>query len=153
MLTLTSPVTGAAISGLTSPTYTLTSDSSDNNAEKTYAVTALGGTQTGVNTHTTERAFLIKGTKPKKPYTLSTVPVGQLRRSIPKNLYKHSTIKDVLVDAATGERSDAFITTSFRIPVGAILADEANINAAFSVHVGTLTQALQGWKDTVKTGL
>lgn len=43
-----SPLTGASQSDLTSPTYTLTSDVAPNSNGEQAAVTALGGTQTGV---------------------------------------------------------------------------------------------------------
>lgn len=50
-ISLTTPVTGAAQTGLTSPTYTHVVDTPPNAYTKQYAVTALGGTQTGVDVH------------------------------------------------------------------------------------------------------
>lgn len=55
--TLTSPITGAAQTGFTSPTYTLTSDLAPDNNGKQVAVTALGGTQVGVTTHSVAAPF------------------------------------------------------------------------------------------------
>ena len=49
-ISLTSPITGAAVTGLTSPTYTVAVDTPPNTWSKQWAVTALGGTQTGVDT-------------------------------------------------------------------------------------------------------
>jgi hypothetical protein len=55
----TSPVTGAAQSGLTAPTYTLTADVAPAQNAKQYAVTALGGTQTGVISHSVAAPFTL----------------------------------------------------------------------------------------------
>lgn len=48
-IALSSPVTGGAQTGFTSPTYTLTADTPPaGSGGKQYAATALGGTQAGV---------------------------------------------------------------------------------------------------------
>jgi hypothetical protein len=61
---LTSPITGGAQTGFTSPTYTIAVDSSPNGqAGKQYAVTAIGGTQTGVDT----------SSSPSNPFTVNLV--------------------------------------------------------------------------------
>lgn len=49
--TLTSPITGAAQTGFTTPTYTHVSDVAPEANGRQVAVTALGGTQTNVIAH------------------------------------------------------------------------------------------------------
>jgi len=153
MFTPTSPVTGSAISGLSSPTYTLTSDSSGTNAAKLYAVTALGGTQTGVSAHSTDQPFTVRASRPKLVKVLSPVASGQLRKSIPKNVYKVSTSKSVVIDLVTGESSTVIVETSIRVPVGCVLADPTSLSAALSCHGGVISDTLQGIRDTAANGI
>lgn len=54
-----SPVTGGTQTGLTSPTYTLTADIAPSALGKQHAVTALGGTQTGVRTSSAADPFTV----------------------------------------------------------------------------------------------
>jgi hypothetical protein len=61
----TSPVTGAAQTGLTSPTYTLSTDVAPSINGKQHAITALGGTQTGVNSHSVAAPFTCTFVRPQ----------------------------------------------------------------------------------------
>lgn len=95
--TPTTPVVGAAITGFTSPTYTLTSDAAPNSYTKQWAVTALGGTQAGVSAHSPASPFIVQVARPKmyKPLSLVNPTTGQLT-SIPRNLWKFLIVKGAL---------------------------------------------------------
>jgi len=62
---ITTPITGAAQTGLTSPTYTNVGMAGPDANVKQVAVTALGGTQTGVDVHSVARPFTISFWWPK----------------------------------------------------------------------------------------
>jgi len=64
-ISYTNPVTGAAQTGLTSPTYTLVADIAPDVNGRQWAVSALGGTQTGVRTHSASDPFTITVMRPK----------------------------------------------------------------------------------------
>ena len=61
----TSPVTGAAQTGLTTPTYTFVADVAPDANGKQVAVTALGGTQVGVTPHSVASPFTGTFVRPK----------------------------------------------------------------------------------------
>ena len=83
---LTSPVTGAAQAGLTSPTYTHAADTPPDVNAKQYAVTSLGGTQTGVLAHSVAAPFTTAMFRPKSFKALAPVnPVTGVLREVPSN--------------------------------------------------------------------
>lgn len=139
-ISLSSPVTGAAQTGLTSPTYTMTVDTSPAANIKQWAVTALGGTQTGVSTSSMSSPFTISFSRPvnfKIQGTLNTVT--GLLRSVPKNAFKVITRKGVIPLA--GQPAAIFpVVTSMDVPAGADLADPLSVRAAISLHIGALQQ-------------
>jgi len=150
---LTSPVTGQAQTGLTGPTYTLTADTAPGPNAKQWAVTALGGTQTGVDTHSVARPFTITVWKPLIARILGMINVLTGRvSSVPKNQYTVLTRKGVTPLA--GQPSEiAIFETRMAIPAGSDLADPANLRAALSAHFGALVQQSAGIGDMVVTGL
>lgn len=142
-----SPVTGAPQTGLTSPTYTLTADTAPDSNGKQYAITALGGTQTGVTTHAVSDPFTITFVRPKVLKALPLADTNGVVRSIPRNTYFFLTRKGVL--PLTGQaRAVMTIRTEMAIPAGADTADSANIRAALSCHFGTVWAASSGIGDT-----
>lgn len=149
---LTTPITGSAQTGLTSPTYTLTADFAESNG-KAMAVTALGGTQAGVIPHSVASPFTITAWRPKVYKTLGkTNPVTGLLPSVPSNVFVVKTVKGV-VPLAGQPSAKLKITTTIEAPAGADVADAANIRAAFSAHIGALNQQSAGLGDTVVTGI
>jgi hypothetical protein len=150
---LTSPITGTAQTGLTSPTYTLTADTPPDVNAKQWAVTALGGTQTGVQSHSVAAPFTISAFRPKNPQVLSPVdPVTGALKRIPTNTYKIITRKGVLPLAGQAAKT-MVITTIVEVPAGADLADPSSVRAAHSAHIGALSQASSGWGDTTVQGI
>lgn len=150
---ITSPITGAAQTGLTSPTYTHVADQAPDVNCKQVAVTLLGGTQTGVVVHSASCPFTIAAWKPKNFQVLGKPnPVTGLLPSVPKNSYKVITRKGV-TPLAGQPSSTMVISTTIDVPSGADTADPANVRAALSAHIGALSQQSAGVGDTVVTGL
>lgn len=152
-VTVTSPVTGSAQTGLTTPTYTIVSDVAPNNAGKQYAVTALGGTQTGVDIHSVAKPFTVTVSRPQVLKSLGTPnPVTGVVSNIGRNSYQVLTRKGV-IPLAGQPAIPMILRTTIEVPAGADLADPANVRAALSAHIGTLSQVSAGLGDTSVTGL
>ncbi len=153
--TVTSPVTGGAQTGLTSPTYTLAADTVPNNvAGKQYAVTALGGTQAGVDTSSSpSRPFTVTLSRPQNLRVLSAVdPVSGLLRSVPRNVYTIRVRKGVTPLAGQAAVPMQIVTT-IEVPAGSDNADTPNVRAALSLMIGTLNQISASIGDTAVTGV
>lgn len=138
-VSLTSPVTGAAVTGFTSPTYTLTQDSAPNAHSKQWAVTALGGTQPGsVDVHSISAPFTITVERPANFRGVGTPnPVTGVLGTQPRNVFKIRFRKGML---PLSGQSDQISNCELRIPVvaGADSADPENIRALFSLLGGVM---------------
>ena len=145
------PVTGAAISGLTNPTYTITADTPPNASSKQYAVTALGGTQTGVVAHTISSPFTLTMFRPGTFKVLGQPSSSGVIRAFPKNTFEVLTRKGVNVLA--NQPTQLFpIRTTLGVPAGADTYDAVSLKAAISVHIGLLWAIAQGIADSSLTG-
>lgn len=150
---LTSPVTGAAQTGFTSPTYTHVPDQAPDVNAKQYAVTALGGTQAGVTVHSVSSPFTTNMWRPKVFQNLGKPnPTTGLISKVPRNTYKLITRKGVL-PLAGQPFQNLLITTIIEVPAGSDTADAANIRAALSLHGGAIAQASAGIGDTLVLGV
>jgi hypothetical protein len=147
----TSPITGAAISGLTDPTYTHVADTPPNSTSKQIAVTALGGTQTDVLVNLISSPFTSTMFRPGAFKTLGIPSASGVIRSFPKNVFEVLTRKGVNV-LANQPTQTMLIRTTISVPAGADTYDSVSIKAALSMHCGLLTQIPQGLSDTVLTG-
>lgn len=148
----TSPVTGLAQTGLTSPTYTHVADQSPSQRGKQYAVTVLGGTQPGVTPSSVSSPFTFAMFLPASFQGLGKPnPVTGLISRIPRNVYKINTRKGVLVLAGQPVQN-MIITTTIEVPAGADLADAASCRAALSCHGGVISQVAAGIGDTIIIG-
>ncbi len=150
---LTSPITGQAQTGLTSPTYTHVTDSAPDITGKQVAVTALGGTQTGVTAHSMSSPFTLTFFRPKVFRFLGKPnPTTGLIKDVPRNSFKLITRKGVL-PLAGQPYQNMQITTIIDLPAGADTADAANVRAALSAHFGALVQQSAGVGDTAVSGI
>jgi len=149
----TSPVTGAAITGLTSPTYTLVADTAPSMNGKQYAVSALGGTQTGVDVNSVSKPFTLTFFRPA---VLKSVPQANTTTGVIKNIamnsYKFLTRKGAL-PAANQVPQIARITTIIDVPAGTDSYEPEELNAMISAHIGALWQQADGIANTVRTGV
>jgi len=152
-ISISSPVTGGAQTGFTSPTYTTASDVAPDVNGKQWAVTALGGTQTGVRVHTASDPFTVTYVRPKvfkpvgKPH-----PVSGVLTSVPKNSHV-IIVRKGAIPLAGQAPSTLLVRCNIEVPAGSDTADAANLRAAISLLVGALTQISAGLGDTLVSGL
>jgi hypothetical protein len=131
----------------------MTLDSAPDNNGKQYAVTALGGTQSGVESHSVAAPFTLTFVKPKVFKALGKPnPVTGVISSVPRNVYKQITRKGVL-PLAGQPYATMLVTTIIEVPAGADLADPEDVRAALSLHIGQLWTASSGIGDTGVTGI
>lgn len=151
--TLPASITGGAQTGFTTPGYTTTVDTAPDVNSKQVAVTAITGTQAGVDAHSVSRPFTITSSRPKQAAVLGKPnPVTGLIASVPNNTYKILTRKGVTPLSGQPSRV-ALIRSEFEIPAGSDVADAANIRAAISAHIGVLTSISAGLGDTLINGV
>jgi len=150
---LTSPVTGGAQTGFTTPTYTLTADTAPDTNGRQFAVTALGGTQAGVVAHSVAAPFTVMVSRPKVLRGLGKAnPITGVVKDIPINVYKIVVRKGVL-PLAGQPYTPALIRVEFGVPAGSDTADASNLRAAASLAVGAINQLSAGIGDTLVNGL
>lgn len=150
---LTSPITGAAQTGFTSPTYTLLADTAPDVTGRQWAVSALGGTQVGVTYHSVASPFTITGFRPKVFRSLGKPnPTTGLIKDVPRNTYKIITRKGVTPSSGQ-PYTNMQITTTVDVPAGADTFDAANVRAALSAHFGAIAQQSAGVGDLAITGI
>ena len=150
-ISVSSPITGGAQTGFTSPTYTVSLDSSPSNC-KQWTVTAAGGTQAGVTVHSISAPFTISYWRPLiyKFLQWITTALGVQPKSIPRNVHKLIVRKSVGLSASVS--SIAVGTVELSIPAGAETFDPANCRAMLSALIGVLNQQSAGWGDTLVSG-
>jgi hypothetical protein len=119
---------------------------------KQNAVTALGGTQTGVTVHSVASPFTIAFWYPKVLRTLQFVLGQTTQPQVPKNVYKLITRKGVLVHASLPNQT-AIVTTSIEVPAGSDSLDSANLRGMLSAHCGAIAQVSAGLGDTAVSGV
>jgi hypothetical protein len=145
-----SPLTGSAITGLTTPTYTLTSDTPPDVNAKAWVVTALGGTQTGVSVHKNEMPFRVIVRRPKvvkTPSARNTV-TGQYVNA-GKNEYSITIVKgvNILNGMSNTQYENIVAKLTLAVPI-AMGNDEVQLSALASFLGGFITNQIQGIKDT-----
>jgi hypothetical protein len=147
-----SPVTGGAQTGLTSPTYTLTVDTAPTALGKQYAVTALGGTQTGVRTHSATDPFTVTMERPKDFRGVPSVVSGSSLPQVPRNKYVLRVRKGAIPVTAQAAQP-ALFELVMNIPAGSDVNDPANLRAGLSLLFGVASQVSSGIGDTCVTGI
>jgi hypothetical protein len=150
----TSPLTGQAQTGLTSPTYTLAVDTAPaGNPGKQMVVTGLGGTQTGVTVHTVASPFTLNITRPANLRTLGTAnPVNGVISPIPMNTYSIIVRKGV-TPALNQPAKVLVVRCTIDVPAGADTYDSANVRAALSAAFGAAVQQSAGIGDMAVNGV
>jgi hypothetical protein len=151
--TLTSPLTGAPQTGFTSPTYTLSADLAPDNNGKQVAVTALGGTQVGVTTHSVSAPFTITFTRPRVFRSLGKPnPTTGVVKDVPRNTFKCIVRKGV-TPLAGQPFSTMLCTVIMEVPAGSDTADAANVRACISAAFGAVWQQSAGAGDSLVSGV
>lgn len=147
------PVTGATVAGFTSPTYTIAADVAPNINGKQYAVTAIGGTQVGVDLNSVSKPFTSCFFRPPQLKVLPSInPLTGIVKQVPVNSYKLVTRKGA-VPYVNQQSQVARITTIIDVPAGTDTYEPEDIKAMLSLHIGILNQQSSGIGDTVLTGV
>jgi len=154
-LTLTSPVTGTAQTGFTSPTYTLVSDvAPDNSNGKQWAVTALGGTQTDVAVHTANKPFTVTLVRPKVMKLLGFPnPATGVLPFVPKNTWKIIVRKGLRTSDYVGPNAVAMATLNVDVPAGDATQEVEELRAMLSLMGGSITQLSAALGDSIISGI
>jgi len=135
-ITVPGSVTGAAINGLTTPSFTVTADYADARVKQSY-VSALGGTQTGVVAHSADVPFVMKITKPSTLRTLGIPnPLTGIVSNIPKNTYGLNFIKGVNVNATNKAISQLRLV--WDVPAGSVSQDLNSLKSMLSFAAGAI---------------
>jgi hypothetical protein len=143
-----SPVTGATGFSFTSPTYTLASAQGPTPNSKKYVVSALGGTQTNVRSHSANDPFSFTAYNVAAYKALQLDALGAIK-SVPFNRYAIVMHKGLLV-AANQPPVPSVSRLLFDIPAGSESADAPNINAALCCLAGILSEQANEWADALK---
>lgn len=148
-----SAITGGAQTGFTSPTYTPAIDFAPDKNSKQWAMTAIGGTQTGVLVHSASNPFTATWFKPATYRMLGQPnPVTGRVKEVPMNRSTLLVRKGMLPLAG-----QPFYVGSgrvvFDVPAGADTADQANLRALVSCLAGIVNQLSAGIGDTLVTGV
>lgn len=148
-IAFTTPVTGAAQTGLTSPTYTIATATAPESNQKMWVVTALGGTQTGVNIHSGSSPFTLTCSQPKSFKVLGKAnPITNVIANVPMNVYKVGVRKGVTPLAGQPYAlAQGWMTLA--VPSGSDTADGPNLRAMCSLLFGALSQQSAGIGDTL----
>lgn len=150
---LTTPITGAAVTGLTTPTYTIAADVPPNPFSKQFAITGIGGTQTGVDAGmTASRPWTFTFGRPQNIKQLNAVDSNNVLRSVPMNVYTSRLRKGLTVLSGQPSKTSS-IATEFAVPAGSDIADVPNIRAMVSCWVGGHVQAANNLVSLFTTGV
>lgn len=131
MLDLTTTITGTAVGGLTAPTFTLTTDQSPSNNSRQSIVTALGGTQTGVRTHSPSDPFSITVVKPVVPVSYPKANLQGVLGKAGRNKYSILVRKGTIPLVGQNPQISS-VRIDFDVVSGAEVNDKANIAAMLS---------------------
>lgn len=148
-----SPITGAAVTGFTTPTYTIAADIAPAINGKQWAVTALGGTQTGVDVNTVSKPFTLSFFRPAVLRSLPAAnPVTGVVKNIPVNTYK-MILRKGAAPAANQQAQTAYISCEIAVPAGTDTHEPEDIKAMISAFFGAGSSMASGIADTVITGV
>lgn len=151
-VTVTSPVTGGAQVGFTTPSLTLTTDIAPSVNGKQYAITAVSG-MPSVDTHSVSKPFTVTIMRPASMKTLPAPnPVTGVIKQVPKNTYK-VIIRKGAVPYANQQAQIAMVNMSIDVPAGTDTYEPEEIRAMLSLAVGALNQISSGLGDTCVTGI
>lgn len=152
-ITFPGSITGVVMSGFTAPTYTTTADVAPDMNGKQVAITALGGTQAGVTTHSVASPFTCTYVRPKVFKALGKAnPVTNVISNVPRNIHTFLTRKGV-TPLAGQAASVMIIRTTIEVVAGSDTADAPNVKAGIGCHFGAAYAMGAGIGDTALTGV
>lgn len=131
-------ITGSAQTGFTSPTYTLSLDAAPDQYGLQRAVTGIGGTQTGVDTHSTSRPFTLTWVRPRKMKALMYNPTTQAVIKDGGNNVWHLLVRKGMTVAPNQPPRVGWAKFEMGVPAGADINDQACVRAMLSALIGEL---------------
>jgi large exoprotein involved in heme utilization and adhesion len=122
------------------------------NRSKVWYVSAIGGTQVGVVTHSLDNPKQVILKKPARFLNASGFNTASGKfNNVPRNTSKVITRSSAHISAS---QTEVFpITTEFNIPAGSMAYDAANVEAAILVHICWLYANRAELVDYLKTGI
>lgn len=147
-ITLTGTVTGTAVTGFTSPTYTLSADVAPEVNAKQAAVTTIGGTQNGVVSHSIASPFTVTFMRPKVFNTAKNVAGGKTQLNKYTLLIRKGMIVDGFNQVRTGN-----VRITVEIPNGSEDADAPAVKAMMSLASGCLVEDINDLITAAITGV
>jgi len=151
-INLSSPVTGSAVTGLTSPTYSVVVDQPPNAYSKQWYVSAIGGTQTSVDAGSSaSKPWTFTFSRPAVLKALNAVDATGVLRQVGYNTWSYLMRRGLIPLAGQAPRVCNW-RSEFPVLVGADTADTANLNAAVSSYIGVLYQQSDGLAVSLRTG-
>lgn len=150
----TTPVTGAPQTGLTTPTYTLSSDTYPDTNGKQHSISALGGTQTGVRAHSGSQYFTIAGYKPKTYSVMGAIANGVVAgRNNTFGILARTMVYPAGVTNTSVAGRPALLRIETSIPAGAEVNDAPQCRALLSCGIGAVYQQSQNFGDMAITNV
>lgn len=147
-----SSTNGGTVTGFTTPTFTLVSDTAPSVNGQQKAVSALGGTQGTASANSISKPFTLTFYKPAVPKALPAAnPITGLRGSIPNNQYKLIIRKGGYVDA--GVPAVAVCRLTIDIPAGMDSYSADDVKSMISFLIGVLNEESADLAETVLTGV
>ncbi|DAD52402.1 coat protein [ssRNA phage SRR5466725_4] len=153
-INVTSPITGSAQTGFTSPSWVVVPDTAPpGNPGEQVAVSSGTGTIAGVTFHSIASPFTINFTRAANLRVLgSPNPVTGVVSNVPKNSFTVVTRKGMLPLAGQPFQV-GILRTEGQIPAGCDTTDPANVRALYSAHIGALNQQSAGMGDMAINGI
>jgi len=130
-------VTGCPITGLTNPTYTLSSDVAPMQHQVQRIVSALGGTQTGVVPHSLASPFTLTIMKEKVPVVVRNPSATGFYSVVPYNKFAILTRKGVMVSAVNPAYPSPLLL-QWRVPANSENYDKVELCSQLSFTAGLL---------------
>jgi len=152
----TSPVTGAAVTGLTTPGYVFTEDQAPDGNTRKFVITSVTGTQTGVEAHSVASPFYVLVRRPSQVKTLGRInPVTGQPTSIPVNEHRVSLFKGATIAGTVATEAILVLDLRIRTPAGIDLVanDTEELKAALSFFGGFLSANASGLYDLICTNM
>lgn len=147
-VSLTSPVTGSAQTGFTSPSFTVVADSPPNAYSKQYAVTVAGGTGLStVDVHAASSPFTITFSRPAnvRPAPIPNPTTGVMGNS-PRNVYS-VIVRKGMKPGTNQTPQTAQLRCDLSVVAGADVQEPDDVRAALSFLIGSLSQQSAGIGD------
>jgi len=151
-LTPDSSIAGSAYTGVASPTFGLVADTPPAQNAVQWAVSTLGGTQTGVTANSVSSPFTVSWWKPAVIRPLPPAnAISGLRGTVPNNQYKLIIRKGG--NSASGVPVIATCRITWDIPAGMDNYESAQVLAMQSFLEGLFVEEAGGVGQTLISGL